>query len=365
MTKVSLDDLAWASAVPDDDRTLAEVFCLTFVKGVGEREALLRLGAQEGTFGRRTLSEVVEEMESYDAGYPDVAASLNLGEWTVLIEPDGFNGAHLPLLAALSRGTEAVSALRHDYASDHFGYAVDGTLVTSFDPIAPQYRHGADPDRLLALMRDAGFRPEPGESHEDDETEMADRAATRALYVAGRITGVVPALDALRGTFLSAHVEPWFSEAAEPPDTGVDDGLAAAFLAASPQRRRRVAVAETERLAALLGLAHAPGLTEALAEVREGRPVRVPGGSPLGRTVRSLLTESRRAGVSLNDPGTRDRMTEEERTLAFQGGWFAQALRAVLAGEPGPGVFRPLCRGPRPLKAPEHREVVLQDLRGA
>lgn len=39
--------------------------------------------------------------------------------------------------AALSKGTETVCVLRHDCAEPGFEYAIDGELVTGFDPTFP------------------------------------------------------------------------------------------------------------------------------------------------------------------------------------------------------------------------------------
>ena len=185
---------------------LDEIYCLTFVRGVDEREALRRMGGLPDTVATRTLADV-GGLHNFDDGYPTVASALSLGTWTVVVEPNGFEGSQL--VAALSRGTEAVSVLRHDYASHGFGYAVAGELVTQFDPTVPDRRYGADPDRLLAAMAEVGFTL--------TEDGQFDDTITRCLRLAGRLTGVLPTLEALTGPLVSAHIEPWFSEARKPP----------------------------------------------------------------------------------------------------------------------------------------------------
>jgi hypothetical protein len=141
---------------------LGEIYCLTFVRGVDETEALLRMGGLEDTISQRRLPDVREEMRSYDAGYPGIAQALSLGAWTVIIEPNGFQGSNVQLLNAVSRGTEAVSVLRHDYAEDHFAYSVEGTLLTEFAPRVAAVRRGTEPDRLVGAQNwatrcDLGF----------------------------------------------------------------------------------------------------------------------------------------------------------------------------------------------------------------
>ncbi|MFC9973436.1 DUF6461 domain-containing protein [Spirillospora sp. NPDC127200] len=338
------------------DEPLGDIFCLTFVKKVDEAEALRRMGAIPETVRPRPLEEA-EARFSYGAGYPDLAWTLGLGDWTVVIEPNGFNGTFSSCLPALSQGTEAVSVLRHDYAADTFNYAVDGTLVTGFDPIASASRYGSDPDLLLEHMRVAGLPTD-----DDDEADYDISPSTRALYVAGQITGVMLGPGALDGELLSAEVQPWFSPAPPPYDRLRDSELAAAIEAAPPRRAQHAAVEEVRRLAALLGLTDAPGLSEALAAAENGEPRIVTPDSELGRQVRSWLTASSRAGKSDNDPGARDQMTEGERRHAFHLGWFAKALRPVLWQRPK-DAFVPASSGPPLLRDQARRDAILAALR--
>jgi hypothetical protein len=62
------------------------------------------------------------------------ASALSLGTWTVVFEPDGFNGSHLT--AEVSRGTEAVSVLRHDDALA----AAERVTVTPDSPLGQHVR---------------------------------------------------------------------------------------------------------------------------------------------------------------------------------------------------------------------------------
>src|SRR5262245_38757205 len=98
-----VDDLAWADGYPSQAETLGEIFCLTFIRGVDTAEALRRMGALPDTVAPRTWSDY-GNVHTFDNGYPEMAAALSLGEWTVVFEPDGFNGSDLT--ATVSRGTE-------------------------------------------------------------------------------------------------------------------------------------------------------------------------------------------------------------------------------------------------------------------
>ena len=309
---IDVERLAWADAYPGQGPTLGEIFCLTFVKGVDTTEALRRMGGLFDTVAVRALPEIGDQ-HTFDNGYPELASAVELDGWTVLLEPGGFEGSHL--VEALSQGTEAVSVLRHDYASPTFEHAVDGTLVVRFDPTFPAYRYGSDPDRLVPLMREVGFVTE---DDEDDDGGQYDNAISRSLMLTERLTAVLPTFDMLTGPLASAHFEPWFSRSRKP-------------LATRPGHEGPVdAVAEVQRLADLHGLADTPGLADALAS----KPVRITPESPLGQHVRAWLTESRRASWSLNDPGARHRMTDDERSRAHDLGWLAAALGAALQGDP-------------------------------
>lgn len=244
---------------------LDDIFCLTFVKGVDEVEALRRMGGLPDTVATRTQDDI-EDLHNFDAGHPSVASALPLGDWTAVYEPRGFEGSRL--VAVMSRGTVAVSVLRHDHASHRFGYAVDGELMTGFDPTFPTHRHGAGPDRLYARMLDVGFDL-------DGDGFQFDGAVTRSLALAETITGVMPSSDDLAGPLTSAFIEPWFIEAGSGDDRPDDP------------------VAEARRLADLHGVADTAGLADALAAVERSEPVTVPPDSPLaGRRPPAGLTHS-------------------------------------------------------------------------
>ncbi|MFI0366950.1 DUF6461 domain-containing protein [Actinomadura sp. 1N219] len=371
MLKVTHDGVEWIDG--DGGGPLGEIFCLTFLKGVDETEALSRLGGLPDTLRPRTLAEAGEASMSYEAGYAEFAFALDLGGWTVLIEPNGFQGSLQEPLTALSHGTEAVAVQRHDYADHAFRYAVDGTLVTAFEPTWPDHRWGSEPDRLLGQMRAVGLDldaydedDEDGEDGEDDG--YVPSAYVPALLLAGLITGAVPHPDALAEELPSAEIEPWFSPA--PPQLShapTDHAVIAALQAAPPDVLRAVAARETMRLASVLGVDGTPGLAEAVAAAERGEPVTVPPGSELGTHVRSWLRRSRQAGGSLNDPFARSNLSDDERTAANMLGWFTSVLNAALWPDPhaaARAVLRPLTEGPSELRDSAAETAVLHALRG-
>ncbi|OJF09591.1 DUF6461 domain-containing protein [Couchioplanes caeruleus] len=307
-----MDDLAYARARAAE---LGPRFCLTFVKGADERTALARMGAYPDTVAERTGAEL-----------DGAAAAIGLGRWSVVIEPGGAQGADHVLLEAVSRGTEALSVLRDDAASPRFTYAVAGTTSVAFDPAypSPELTWGADPELLRHLMRAIGLREPAGE----DEETWRD-AEARAMVLAQRLTGARIPEDPLGVSRLSARIEPWFVGPARPGDL-LRPGrrfaeVFAAVDAAGEERRWEVAVAQVRRLAGALGVADAPGLSEALEQAARGagRPVTMD--SALGREVRRWLegppTELRTLAVALRGVLGRDAVVA-----------LRAALRPLLAG---------------------------------
>ncbi|WP_406319125.1 DUF6461 domain-containing protein [Streptosporangium sp. NBC_01639] len=141
--------------------------------------------------------------------FPDTVLAGRLGGWTVLIEVYGWQATELDALRALSAGTEVVSVLRHDHASNYFVYARDGETMTSFNPNIPAWRYGSDPDRLVDVMREAGFDPghTPGDEDEDEDENVYHPATDGALLLAARLTGVVLTQEVLNGPLLGGAVD--------------------------------------------------------------------------------------------------------------------------------------------------------------
>ncbi|MFI7547820.1 DUF6461 domain-containing protein [Actinoplanes sp. NPDC049599] len=302
-----MDDLAHARALRDQ---LGETFCLTYVKGVDAEAALRRLGG---------CPDTVRTLPDGDVAGPPLAVALALGTWSVVIEPGGTRGADHALLEVASRGTAAVSVLRHDQAAAHFGYAVDGATVTGFDPGYPAEETiwGADPQLLRPLMDALGLRPP------SDESQSAwQDAEARAIVLAQRITGVRLPDRPLAAARVAAELEPWFVVPAGGADllragrrTPFAAELLAAAEAAAPDVQRAVAVAEVRRQAAVLGVADSPGLVAALTA---GAPVAPD--SPLGHRVRGWLATGDRPELR----------------------WFLGALRGVLGADPRVAVLAAL-----------------------
>ncbi len=85
--------------------------------------------------------------------------------------------------------------LSHAYASNSFGYATAGRLLTGFDPTWPSRRWGVEPDRLLPSMTEVGMAL--------DDAEYVE-GTVPALLLAERLTGVTVPPGVLDEPMLSA-----------------------------------------------------------------------------------------------------------------------------------------------------------------
>ena len=203
--EITSADVDWIA----HDYTLLDIWCLTFVRGLDETEALRRVGVKEGSIGPLTHGELMNEWPF--PPIPNKVLAGRLGGWIVLVEVFGWKAWEA--LQVLSAETEAVSVRRNDHATDSFAYAIDGKLVTSFDPMSPESRWGSDPNRLVDLMREVGLEPAYEPSLEDDEEDEQNEAVRLnrptldgALMLAARLTGVVLTPEVLSGPLLGADV---------------------------------------------------------------------------------------------------------------------------------------------------------------
>ncbi|MFJ9678445.1 DUF6461 domain-containing protein [Streptomyces sp. NPDC101194] len=165
---------------------LAEAYCVTLVRGPAPDALLKRLGATElrRVTGVDDLTEPAYEAWDTHDGDRLFAGVTGVGEWAVMIEPNGYLGISDEFLVPLSRGTTAVSHFRNVNAVDHFNWYEDGERRLHFEPLFAHSRDGSDPDGSLDTMRAAGF-----DLSEDDERSY-ELHTEAAFALAERLTGV-------------------------------------------------------------------------------------------------------------------------------------------------------------------------------
>ena len=125
-------------------------FCFTLVEGLAASEVLARFGATPAPEGDGLLGE------------EPLVGVTRAGRWAIALELESSLGADPAVLCALSRGTRAVSVDRVLDSHVHLSLAEDRVLVTSLITIPPRTRQGADPDRLLPVLREVGLAEHPG-----------------------------------------------------------------------------------------------------------------------------------------------------------------------------------------------------------
>ncbi|MEU6013633.1 DUF6461 domain-containing protein [Streptomyces sp. NPDC047515] len=165
---------------------LAEAYCVTLVRGLTPDSLLTRLGAT----GVRRVTGMGDLTESAYGTWSDhdgdrlFVGVTGVGEWALMVEPNGYLGISDEIVGPLSRGTTAVSHFRNINAVDHFNWYEDGGRRLHFEPLFAYARDGSDPDGCVDTMRAAGF------DLSDDEERDYNLHTEAAFALAERLTGV-------------------------------------------------------------------------------------------------------------------------------------------------------------------------------
>ncbi|GAA0550627.1 DUF6461 domain-containing protein [Actinomadura livida] len=206
-----LSQFTWLDKPGENARWLGEIFCVSFFRGLSPVEVLDRFGP-EGTTGigrEMTIHDLGEVVGDFvrktqggsGGGYVGVR---QVDGWSMAIELLGWYAVRPDYLTRLSRGCEMVAVSRHAYADDSFVYAVDGELITGFDPHLPGSRWGSEPDRINPDLHKLGLPTEilHDEAWEKSWHRLYDQRILRAFALAAEITGVVFTSSLLDGPLL-------------------------------------------------------------------------------------------------------------------------------------------------------------------
>ncbi|MFF0015150.1 DUF6461 domain-containing protein [Streptomyces sp. NPDC005374] len=154
-------------------------YSLVFCEGLTPEEVLRRLGARLGSLFPLTRHEAqeIEVRNSMDEPFDldhledlDVERVEELGflrrsvdavvragtieGWAFAVQASTSYVSAVGYLPALSRGTRVVTACRDVNAVQRVEYAVDGRVLSSFDPLIPAYDDGAEPSALGPPFRE-------------------------------------------------------------------------------------------------------------------------------------------------------------------------------------------------------------------
>ncbi|MGX1270832.1 DUF6461 domain-containing protein [Streptomyces phaeoluteigriseus] len=155
MTATTADYTWFEEGFPE----LAQAYCFTLVRGLAPAEILRRLQGRE----EPALTGVEEIVEAAFARLEldrarQLIAMTPVGDWTLMIEPNGYLGVDEGTALPASVGTSWVSHFVNINGVDSFLWAENGTKRLAFEPGLPDHRWGTTPDEHLEAMHRIGFQ---------------------------------------------------------------------------------------------------------------------------------------------------------------------------------------------------------------
>lgn len=202
--------------------------CVTVVAPADAERVMRGFGANPS--GARQVSLAGIGMPSADE---PMMAIRELGSWLLVVEVNGWQGSRPEVLRRVCAGGRAASAYWNVNGTTRFSYAADGQVLTAFEAMSPDQRHGAEPDSLEQAR--AGLPWDTGEW------------VPLMLALVSRVTGFRLEPEFLAGDFLTAPVTPMPDDPAATihPKTAAltydDRPLAWALLRADDAARGNVA----------------------------------------------------------------------------------------------------------------------------
>ncbi|MEW1831878.1 DUF6461 domain-containing protein [Streptomyces sp. NPDC088196] len=185
MTRMTTaDDYTW---LDERHASLMEAYCVTLVQAIAPDQLLHELGAEtdiRGVQGVNGLGTPAYDAWDEHGGDPLFVGVAAVGDWSLMVEHNGYIGVTDAAMLPVSRGRTVVSHFRNINAVDHFYWFEDGETRLHFEPLFPYSRDGSHADQLLAEMRESGFDLSEGE---DRSYELHTEAA---FALAHRLTGV-------------------------------------------------------------------------------------------------------------------------------------------------------------------------------
>jgi hypothetical protein len=194
----------WSTLTTWTDELNLDGHCITFVRGIDEREALLRLGAPGEAIGLMTFKEAGDRVLGLSADASTFSATASrVGEWIVLVEQNGNEGVQPDTAEVLSAGTDMVSVYCSVNADGSFVYARDGVLLAGYDTDDgpdPMSMDGEEPEALAPYIERIGL-----DRFEDDGEDDDLECARPSLELAHLIAQVQPVRSDFDGELLGAY----------------------------------------------------------------------------------------------------------------------------------------------------------------
>jgi hypothetical protein len=144
-----------------------DCYSLTVVRGLDERRALKRIGVPPRQIRPVTLDAAAQTVGDHSllwnlvcqgsSNSPVVVAvAAGFGDWTLVVEEDGWTATEPVAVADLSRGTEAASCFVDINADTWFTYAVEGQVLYTDEEIPGDGGDGTEPMALLSALAAVG-----------------------------------------------------------------------------------------------------------------------------------------------------------------------------------------------------------------
>ncbi|MET8339542.1 DUF6461 domain-containing protein [Streptosporangium canum] len=234
--------------------------CVTWIECMPATEALVAAGGQEDGSGRRTFAQTVQA--AYDALPARAGAAMagSLGSWTVLVEPNGFQGTRPEVLARLARQRRALSVFWNANGDGQLAYAEHGRVLVTADLFDPEELEDLEdlPDALSAW---------PELAEQDDLRSAA--LTLGEMLAGGRLEAEWLAAEH-QSAVLDAYTEPAGAVLSGQDERdhlaylAGDPRVAELIAAPSPGRAREIAALVAETACELSGL-HVPVADRVLA----------------------------------------------------------------------------------------------------
>ncbi|XVQ86032.1 DUF6461 domain-containing protein [Microbispora siamensis] len=91
---------------------------------------------------------------------PEAVRAWRSGDWTIITEVADCSLVDSEVTDAPCAQTEIITIFENVNGWSRFEHAIDGQVMTSFDPVSAYLREGDEPDRFVEEMRAAGFDPD-------------------------------------------------------------------------------------------------------------------------------------------------------------------------------------------------------------
>lgn len=306
-------------------------FCLTFVRGIGEREMFAAFGADPDEVVSCPPGEMPPAAEEWAASFTPWMRAGRSGEWLFSVE---YNippqGTRPEVLRRISVGAEAVSIYQDIGKLNHeFGYAWDGEVVATLVTSVPRYWRGSRPDYLLPLAEPLGLAN--GMAPPGDMTEIE---ALLALAEAGWELSLEQA--DLSQPLAAARILPVLADLPTQPPANhefrVGDPTVDRLLAdGSPEAIVAELAVRVRRMMAAVGLDAHDVLGEAVRGVLAGIERRVTDDDPVGLALRRLALQCFQIECGL-EVGMSPPIGADELRSRVRKGHAAYLLRLVLDG---------------------------------